>query len=194
MTADPTDAQVSHASQPSNILFDQMQAEIESLRAELGKIIFCGTDGSAGPAHVFADADNNGAGARLLRQPNKTPAESGPIAPIAAIRVSEDGMVEVLHLYAPGLPAGEHDLFPVPLNPNGEMRPMWSAQPPSGFQIGDKVRGKGGLAARTVLDVFQCYWVTTPDGSAIEMYGDELELIERAAQTKGTVHKGKPDV
>jgi hypothetical protein len=32
-------------------------------------------------------------------------------APIAAIRVGEDGTMEVLHLYAPGLPPGEYDLF-----------------------------------------------------------------------------------
>lgn len=34
-----------------------------------------------------------------------------PQAPIAAIRVGEDGTMEVLHLYAPGLPPGEYDLY-----------------------------------------------------------------------------------
>lgn len=38
--------------------------------------------------------------------------ESGPMAPIACIRVGEDDTCEVLHLYAPGLPPGEHDVYP----------------------------------------------------------------------------------
>lgn len=34
------------------------------------------------------------------------------MAPIACIRVGEDDTCEVLKLYAPGLPPGEHDLYP----------------------------------------------------------------------------------
>jgi hypothetical protein len=55
---------------------------------------------------------------------------TGPVAPIACIRVGEDDTCEVVHLYAPGLPPGQHDLFPVPLNPNGEMQPHAALTPP----------------------------------------------------------------
>lgn len=40
------------------------------------------------------------------------PKPEQPMAPIVAIRVGEDDTCEVLHLYAPGLPPGEHDLYP----------------------------------------------------------------------------------
>lgn len=40
------------------------------------------------------------------------PPASAPMAPIAAIRVGEDDTCKVLRLYAPGLPPGEHDLYP----------------------------------------------------------------------------------
>lgn len=53
---------------------------------------------------------------------------TGPVAPIACIRVGEDDTCEVVHLYAPGLPPGEHDLFPVPLNPNGQLVPSMFAE------------------------------------------------------------------
>lgn len=42
------------------------------------------------------------------------------IEPIAKVTVSEDGPAQVM-LYAP-LPIGEHDLFPVPLDPQGANR------------------------------------------------------------------------
>lgn len=51
------------------------------------------------------------------------------VAPIAKLTV-RDGLVQRAGLYAPGLPDGEHDLFPVPLNPAGELQRSESAQPP----------------------------------------------------------------
>jgi hypothetical protein len=40
------------------------------------------------------------------------PPADDSMAPIACIRVGEDDTCEVLKLYAPGLPPGEHDLYP----------------------------------------------------------------------------------
>jgi hypothetical protein len=53
----------------------------------------------------------------------------GPVAPVACVTVGEDDTLHIT-MYAPGLPPGQHDLFPVPLNPKGRMEPMWPAQPP----------------------------------------------------------------
>ena len=56
------------------------------------------------------------------------------------------------------------------------------------FNVGDKVRGKGGYATRTVLGRQRCYTVTqaSADGET-DMYEDELELLARAAPTKSDV-------
>lgn len=47
-----------------------------------------------------------------LAQPPASEPPADYIAPIACIRVGEDDTCEVLKLYAPGLPPGEHDLYP----------------------------------------------------------------------------------
>jgi hypothetical protein len=39
------------------------------------------------------------------------PPATSPQAPIACIRIGEDDTMEVVHLYAPGLPPGSHDLY-----------------------------------------------------------------------------------
>lgn len=52
------------------------------------------------------------------------------VAPIAKLTV-RDGLVQRAGLYAPGLPDGDHDVFPVPLSPKGELRPHVLAEPPS---------------------------------------------------------------
>lgn len=49
--------------------------------------------------------------------------EGQPVAPIVKIKVT-DGEILRATFYAPGLPDGEHDLFPVPLNPNGQLEPF----------------------------------------------------------------------
>lgn len=66
---------------------------------------------------------------RQLQPTHEPPADA--MAPIACIRVGEDDSCEVLKLYAPGLPTGEHDLYPAA-----------SSQPPSTapkFKVGDRV-------------------------------------------------------
>src|SRR5690554_4827198 len=50
------------------------------------------------------------------------------VAPIAKLTV-RDGLVQRAGLYAPGLPDGDHDVFPVPLSP-----PHVLASPPSGWR------------------------------------------------------------
>src|SRR5690606_9585344 len=52
------------------------------------------------------------------------------VAPIAKL-TARDGLVQRAGLYAPGLPDGDHDVFPVPLSPKGELRPHVLAEPPS---------------------------------------------------------------
>lgn len=55
------------------------------------------------------------------------------VAPIAKLTV-RDGLVQRAGLYAPGLPDGDHDVFPVPLSPKGELRPHVLAEPPNVWQ------------------------------------------------------------
>lgn len=57
------------------------------------------------------------------------PATALGVAPIARIEII-GGEVSQTEVYAPGLPDGAHDLFPVPLNPAGELRPFLSSSPP----------------------------------------------------------------
>lgn len=52
------------------------------------------------------------------------------VAPIAKVTVWAHLPPQV-QLYAPGLPPGEHDLFPVPLNQNGALQPHALSEPPS---------------------------------------------------------------
>jgi hypothetical protein len=42
------------------------------------------------------------------------------IAPIARLAVDEEGRVTGAILYAPGLPPGEHDVYPVPMGAAAE--------------------------------------------------------------------------
>jgi hypothetical protein len=58
------------------------------------------------------------------------PGLSVNIAPIAKIIVRDD-KIESASMYAPGLPDGEHDLFPVPVDSRGEWKPMWESEPPN---------------------------------------------------------------
>jgi hypothetical protein len=51
------------------------------------------------------------------------------VAPIARIEIV-GGEISQTEVYAPGLPDGAHELFPVPLNPRGEMRPHALTSPP----------------------------------------------------------------
>ena len=55
------------------------------------------------------------------------------ITPIARVTI-RGGLAVRTGLYAPGLPDGEHDLFPVPLDPKGAMQPFMAPQPPSVWQ------------------------------------------------------------
>src|SRR5690606_20280270 len=72
-------------------------------------------------AHRVADL-------RAQSQPTDEP-PAVDVAPIAKLTV-RDGLVQRAGLYAPGLPDGDHDVFPVPL-PKGELRPHVLAEPPS---------------------------------------------------------------
>ena len=71
------------------------------------------------PHHKIGDS--------LERRPDEpvrpTPEPEGAlgVTPIARVNV-EDGQIYSATMYAPGLPDGEHDLFPVPLSPKGELR------------------------------------------------------------------------
>lgn len=65
------------------------------------------------------------------------------VAPIAKLTV-RDGLVQRAGLYAPGLPDGEHDVFPVPLNPSGELQPSVFAQPPGAGWISVRDRKPEG--------------------------------------------------
>lgn len=68
-------------------------------------------------------------------------------APIAAIRVYEDSQ-ELLHLYAPGLPPGEYDLYCEPPAPNGQKVPFFGTSERSTvdqFKV-------GFLAAANIMD------------------------------------------
>lgn len=64
----------------------------------------------------------------LTRTTHEPPAVD--VAPIAKLTV-RDGLVQRAGLYAPGLPDGDHDVFPVPLSPKGELRPHVLAEPPN---------------------------------------------------------------
>lgn len=55
--------------------------------------------------------------AKLAVQP---PADCGDCAPIAKLTVSH-GLIRRAGLYAPGLPDGDHDVFPIPQPPAGEL-------------------------------------------------------------------------
>jgi len=57
------------------------------------------------------------------------PATALGVAPIARIEII-GGEVSQTEVYAPGLPDGAHELFPVPLNPAGELRPFLSSSLP----------------------------------------------------------------
>lgn len=79
------------------------------------------------------------------------------VAPIASITVKDGDPVGTC-IYAPGLPDGEHELFPVPLNPNGELRSFMQSEPPKGahsteYQIGDKVNHDGHITEVIGLSV-----------------------------------------
>src|SRR5690606_24312999 len=76
-------------------------------------------------AHRVADL-------RAQSQPTDEP-PAVDVAPIAKLTV-RDGLVQRAGLYAPGLPDGDHDVFPVPLSPKGELRPHVLAEPPSGWR------------------------------------------------------------
>jgi hypothetical protein len=63
--------------------------------------------------------------------PTEPPTGALNVAPIANVTLSA-GEIIGMEIYAPGLPDGRHELFPVPLNPNGAMQPfMGSSEPPS---------------------------------------------------------------
>lgn len=67
---------------------------------------------------------------------------AAPIFPIARLTVGEDDTVTAT-MYAPGLPPGQHDLFPVPLNPNGHLAPSMFAEPlcPHGMPLAENICG-----------------------------------------------------
>lgn len=64
------------------------------------------------------------------------------VAPIAKLTV-RDGLVQRAGLYAPGLPDGDHDVFPVPLSPKGELRPHVLAEPPKVIRTTDATLNAG---------------------------------------------------
>lgn len=55
----------------------------------------------------------------LPAAPQTTPASTADTAPIAKLTISDDGRKVQASLYAPGLPDGEHDVWPCPVE-NGE--------------------------------------------------------------------------
>lgn len=78
-------------------LYDAMAAEIRRLRAEL-KLI-----------------DENNPGAMELRRRLGLPVETSSVqAPIARLKINDDGEISSVSQYAPGLPPGEHDLYCAP--------------------------------------------------------------------------------
>src|SRR5690606_22618691 len=88
---------------------------------------------------VSREADvGPGGGVRATHATGSAPSKPGAaepppavdVAPIAKLTV-RDGLVQRAGLYAPGLPDGDHDVFPVPLPPKGELRPHVLAEPPN---------------------------------------------------------------
>lgn len=103
--------------------------------------------------------------------PDGPPADD--MAPIACIRVGEDDSCEVLKLYAPGLPTGEHDLYPAA-----------SSQPPSPvlsteYKIGDRVSHHGHITE--VVGVSVKYMLC---GGAV-VYGGDLQPASRPTKGAG---------
>lgn len=115
--------------------------------------------------------------------------ESGPMAPIACIRVGEDDTCEVLHLYAPGLPPGEHDVYPAaPSQP-----PRALPEPPASLgEILEWIHSMSDDApvknmARTALDKWEaiqarasqppaaCLHCKWPAGTRVEVEYDDCE-------------------
>jgi hypothetical protein len=60
------------------------------------------------------------------------------VAPIASITVKDGDPVGTC-IYAPGLPDGEHELFPVPLNPSGRFEPFLGASQPPPAEIASDI-------------------------------------------------------
>jgi hypothetical protein len=92
----------------------------------------------------FDKADLVGNAIDMIRgyaEPTHEPA-TGPVAPIARLRIVDD-MIVTATMYAPGLPNGEHDVFPVPLNPNGQLVPSMFAEPlcPHGMPLAENICG-----------------------------------------------------
>jgi len=68
----------------------------------------------------------------MSHRPDPEPSAVQPqlgITPIAQVVIANGEPVSTT-LYAPGLPDGEHDLFPVPLDPRGAMQPFMTPPPP----------------------------------------------------------------
>src|SRR5690606_3722221 len=89
-------------------------------------------------AHRVADL-------RAQSQPTDEP-PAVDVAPIAKLTV-RDGLVQRAGLYAPGLPDGDHDVFPVPLSPKGELRPHVLAEPPAAIPPSTQSKSDAQIAA-----------------------------------------------
>lgn len=66
------------------------------------------------------------------RRPTPSPTQAGPedvddVWPIVNVTVNEDGQIESAKLYAPGLPPGNHDVYPVRVPYMDEHTEAWLA-------------------------------------------------------------------
>lgn len=118
------------------------------------------------------------------------PAKAGEpvfgIAPIANLIV-RDGLVTRAGLYAPGLPDGLHDVFPVPVSPDGEWRPFLEPAQPlvvnplgkAGFIFSGKSRDSGAYILKFSFE-------TQEDLDAATDYYESLgEFVPAALRRSG---------
>lgn len=114
------------------------------------------------------------------RHPDVPTADDGEIWPSATVIVDEQGNVISAKLYAPGLPAGRHDLFPVRVPYMDEHTEAWLAVSNTLKAVDpDYLNGHGNAIEQAVAAIRKLASLVTPAAQAADLSNEDASLIER---------------